>query len=551
MLTPLAFDPGHPFPFISNLSMNVAVVVRHQHRTRFARVKLPDVLPRFIPLPEEISEQPGHTFVFREDVVKENIGVLFPGAAVVSAHLFRIVRDTDMVIQEDEADDLLESVDRTLKELRYGDLSQLIAESSMPDRVFNILLENFEVSDDVLVRTPERMGFGDWMALTRLHIPQLKDPPFSPRHLWSDDDSDAVFDQVKTRDFLVHHPFDSFSSVEVFLSAAVEDPGVIAIKITLYRIGSNSPLIDLLIRAAEAGKQVAVLVELKARFDERNNIVWAHRLESAGIHVVYGLLNLKTHCKLCLVVRKEHDGIVRYAHIGTGNYNRVTAQVYTDLGLFTAKPTVVDEVTEVFNYLTGYSSKADYRELLVAPLNLRSAFAHLVEREAEHARAGRPARIIIKNNSVADPDMIRVLYRASQAGVRIDMIVRGVCCLRPGIPGVSENVRVRSIVGRFLEHSRLYSFENGGNPEVLIGSADLMERNLNRRVETLCFVRDPSVRDSLREDLLEILLADNDRAMELDADGTYHAIETSGRAVVVSAHEEFLRLHAAPRDEAT
>ncbi len=549
VLTPLAFDPGHPFPFISNLSMNLAVVVRHQQRTRFARVKLPDVLPRFIPLPEEVSGKPGHTFVFLEDVVKENIGILFPGAAVKSAHLFRIVRDTDMVIQEDEADDLLESVDRSLKELRYGDLSQLITESSMPARVISILLENFEVSDDVLVETPERMGFGDWAALTRLHLPQLKDPPFSPRHQWSDDDLDTIFDQIKSRDYWVHHPFDSFSSVEVFLGAAVEDPNVIGIKITLYRIGSNSPLIDMLIRAAEAGKQVAVLVELKARFDERNNIVWAHRLESAGIHVVYGLLNLKTHCKLCLVVRKEPDGIVRYAHIGTGNYNRVTAQVYTDLGLFTAEPGVVDEVTEVFNYLTGYSSKADYRALLVAPLNLRSAFTHLVEREAEHARAGRPARIIIKNNSVADPELIRVLYRASQAGVRIDMIVRGVCCLRPGIPGVSDNIRVRSIVGRFLEHSRLYSFENGGDPEVVIGSADLMERNLDRRVETLCFVRDKTIRDALREDLLEVLLADNDRAMELDADGSYRAAETPVRSVVISAHEEFVRLHHAARDE--
>ncbi len=551
VLTPLAFDPGHPFPFISNLSMNLAVVVRHQQRTRFARVKLPDVLPRFIPLPEEVSGRPGHTFVFLEDVVKENIGVLFPGATVDSAHLFRIVRDTDMVIQEDEADDLLESVDRTLKELRYGDLSQLIAESSMPARVLSILLENFEVSDDVLVKTPERMGFGDWSALTRLHLPQLKDPPFSPRHQWSEEDFDTIFDRVRSRDFLVHHPFDSFSSVEVFLGAAVEDPHVIAIKITLYRIGANSPLIDMLIRAAEAGKQVAVLVELKARFDERNNIVWAHRLESAGIHVVYGMLNLKTHCKLCLVVRKEQDGIVRYAHIGTGNYNRVTAQIYTDLGLFTAEHAIVDEVTEVFNYLTGYSSKADYRSLLVAPLNLRSAFTHLIEREAEHARAGRPARIIIKNNSVADPEMIRVLYRASQAGVQIDMIVRGVCCLRPGIPGVSENVRVRSIVGRFLEHSRLYSFENGGEPDVVIGSADLMERNLDRRVETLCFVHDKTVRDTLREDLLEVLLADNDRAMELDADGTYRPIEPPARSVVISAHEEFVRLNAAARDEAS
>ena len=543
VLTPLAFDPGHPFPFISNLSMNLAVVVRHNQRTRFARVKLPDVLPRFIQLPAAVSGSVGDTFVFLEDIVKENIGMLFPGAEVLGAHLFRIIRDTDMVIQEDEADDLLESVDRTLKQLRYGDLSQLLVESEMPARVLSILIENFEIEDDILVRSPERMGFGDFSELTSLRYPQLKDPPFSPTRVW-DHDIETIFDQIRDRDHLVHHPFDSFSSVEAFLQAAVEDPNVSAIKMTLYRIGSNSPLIDLLIQAAEAGKQVAVLVELKARFDERNNIAWAHRLESAGIHVVYGLLNLKTHCKLCLVVRKEFSGIMRYAHIGTGNYNRITAQVYTDLGLFTARPDVVSEVTEVFNYLTGYSSKKDYRELLVAPLNLRSAFTALVEREAEHARAGRPARVIVKNNSVADPDIIRVLYRASQAGVPIDMIIRGVCCLRPGIPGVSENIRVRSIVGRFLEHSRLYAFENGGNPEVLIGSADLMERNLNRRVEALCHVRDLEIQERLRHEVLDAMMADNDRAMELQSDGSYRAIDDSGHDATTSAQDDLLRLHA-------
>ena len=409
VLTPLAFDPGHPFPYISNLSMNLAVVVSHGGRTRFARVKLPDVLPRFIPLPAQLAGAAGDTFVFLEDVVREQIGTLFPGATLRGAHLFRIVRDTDMVIQEDEADDLLESVDKTLKELRYGALSQLVVEATMPDRVLNILLENFEIEESVVERTSSRMGYGHWLALTGLlHRPKLKDAPFLPRGLWSNADRDAIFDEVRERDHLVHHPFDSFASVEAFLRAAVEDPQVIAIKLTLYRIGSNSPLVDLLIEAAEAGKQVAVLVELKARFDERNNIVWAHRMESAGIHVVYGLVNLKTHCKLCLVVRKESDGIVRYAHVGTGNYNGVTANVYTDFGLFTAKPAVVEEVSEVFNYLTGYSNKQDYRELLVAPLNLRARFTAMVDREAEHARAGRPARIIIKNNSVADPDMIRV-----------------------------------------------------------------------------------------------------------------------------------------------
>ncbi|MCY4025042.1 MAG: polyphosphate kinase 1 [Acidobacteria bacterium] len=547
VLTPLAFDPGHPFPFISNLSMNLAVVVEHNGRTRFARVKLPDVLPRFVPIPSDVAEQPGESFAFLEDVVRLNVGSLFPGAAVRGAHLFRIVRDTDMVIQEDEADDLLESVDRTLKELRYGDLSQLLVESSMPARVLNILIENFEIEEHVVTRTSGRMGFGDWSALAKLHRPRLKDAPFSPHVLWANGDGDAIFDAIRERDHLVHHPFESFSAVEAFLRAAVDDPHVIAIKLTLYRIGPNSPLVDLLIQAADAGKQVAVLVELKARFDERNNIEWAHRLESAGVHVVYGLLHLKTHCKLCLVVRKEVDGIMRYAHVGTGNYNRVTSQIYTDFGLFTARPEVLDEVTEVFNYLTGYSNKRDYDELLVAPHHLRRAFSALVEREAEHAREGRPARIVIKNNSVADPEMIRVLYRASQAGVRIDMIVRGVCCLRPGIPGVSETIRVRSVVGRFLEHSRLYYFENGGQPEALIGSADLMERNLDRRVEALCRVRDPDLRSHLHDVVLETMLADTDRAMVLRTDGSYRPVRRKPGAKPVNAQEKLLRAHAARR----
>ena len=543
VLTPLAFDPGHPFPFISNLSMNLAVVVEQNGRTRFARVKLPDVLPRFVPIPASTVGEKGDTFALLEDVVKLNVASLFPSIEVRGAHLFRIIRDTDMVIQEDEADDLLESVDRTLKELRYGDLSQLLVESSMPSRVLNILIENFELDEDIVTRTEGRMGYGDWNTLARLHRPQLKDPPFSPRTLWAEDD-DGIFDAIQERDQFVHHPFESFSAVEAFLRAAVDDPQVIAVKITLYRIGPNSPLLDLLIRAAEAGKQVAVLVELKARFDERNNIVWANRLESAGVHVVYGMVNLKTHCKLCLVVRKELDGIVRYAHVGTGNYNRVTSQVYTDFGLFTARPDLLDEVTEVFNYLTGYSNKWDYRELLVAPHHLRKAFTALVEREAEHAADGREAGIIIKNNSVADPEIIRVLYRASQAGVPIDMIVRGVCCLRPGIPGISETIRVRSVVGRFLEHSRLYYFVNAGEPEALIGSADLMERNLDRRVETLCYVRDPELRSHLRDVVLERLLADTDRAMELDTEGSYHPVDRAEDAESINAQERLLDTYA-------
>ena len=520
VLTPLAFDPGHPFPYISNLSMNLAVRVRHAGRTKFARVKVPSMLPRFIALPDNLS-QSGVSHVFLEDVIRRNIQQLFPGTQVEGAHLFRIIRDTDMVIQEDEADDLLETVDRGLKQLRYGALSLLQVEGDMPKRVLSILIENFEVDEDVVVRTVDRLGYGDWHALYKLHRPALKYPTFTPRTLWAPDETDKVFDQIAEQDFLIHHPFDSFTSVETFLRSAVQDPHVVTIKITLYRIGANSPLVDLLIQAAEAGKQVAVLVELKARFDERNNIAWATRLEEAGIHVVYGLMNLKVHCKLCLVVRQEADGIHRYAHIATGNYNRKASEAYTDLGLFTADEAVLDDITEVFNSLTGYSNRRSYHSLLVAPVGLRQGFRALVEREMEHAKAGRPARMIIKNNAVADAGMIKILYRASQAGVTIDMIVRGVCCLRPGIPGISDRINVRSIVGQFLEHSRVYYFENGGAPEVYIGSADLMERNLDRRVEVLCPVNDPAMRQLLRDAVLEVLLSDTDRAWTLRTDGSY------------------------------
>jgi polyphosphate kinase len=395
-------------------------------------------------------------------------------------------------------------------------------ESNIPRRVLDILVENFEVSTEVVQRTDDRLGFGDWMQLTRLHRAELKDPPFSAGGPWrTDDDPEVIFDQIREQDQLVHHPFDSFTSVEAFLGAAVEDPHVVAIKMSLYRIGANSPFVDRLIEAAEAGKQEAVLVELKARFDERNNILWARRLEAHGIHVVYGFADLKTHSKLCLVVRKEAGGIRRYAHIGSGNYNATTAKIYTDVGLFTADDEIVADVSEVFNYMTGYSNQREFRQLLVAPVQLRARLGELIAREAEHARAGRPSGIIAKVNAVTDDPMIRELYRASQAGVSIDLIVRGICCLRPGVPGVSETIRVRSVVGRFLEHSRLYFFENGGAPEMYLGSADLMERNLDRRVEALTPVRDPEIRRHLRDVVLDAYLRDTDRATELDANGRY------------------------------
>jgi len=530
LLTPLAFDPGHPFPHISNRSKNFAVAVQHNRRTKFARVKIPDILPRFVPVPSTN----GPTFAFLEDVIRQNLQALFPEVDVTNAHLFRIIRDTDMEVQEDAASDLLESVDQSLKKLREAPPCMLQVESSMSRRVLKLLIENFEITDDIVLHSRDRLGFSDWRALCALPIPALKDVPFVPRMLWKRPPLESsVFDDIREQDRLVHHPYDSFSSVETFIRQAVADPHVVAIKITLYRIGQNSPLIDLLIEAADAGKQVAVLVELKARFDERNNINWATRLESAGVHVVYGVENLKTHCKLCLIVRKESDGVRRYVHVGTGNYNHATAQIYTDMGLFTADPDICDDATDLFNYLTGYSKRREYRQLLVAPVSLRSRFLSLIDREIDHERNGHPAHVVIKNNAVTDPGIIRALYRAAQAGVEIDMIVRGVCCLNPGVPGVSERIRVRSVVGRFLEHSRLYWFANGGQPELYIGSADLMERNLDRRVEAMCPVRDASLANHIRDIVLQTYLQDTDRAYILN-----------GNRYLVAAGEGGPRLNA-------
>jgi len=547
VLTPLAFDPGHPFPFISNLSMNFAVVVRHGGRIKFARVKVPDVLPRFVLLPESLGYGP-HTFVFLEDVVRANIHELFPGTQVHGAHLFRIVRDADLAIEDDDADDLLESVDRSLRQLRRGPISLLKVEANMPARVLDILVENFGVGEDVVVRCVERLGFGDWHQLARIHRPDLKDPPFSTRSLWRvDEDPEVIFDLIRYQDVLIHHPFESFATVETFLRAAVRDRQVIAIKMTLYRIGADSPLIPLLIEAAEDGKQVAVLVELKARFDERNNIRWARRLETHGIHVVYGFAALKTHAKLCLVIRQEAAGVQRYVHTSTGNYNPVTAKVYTDLGLFTADPEVMADVSDIFNYLTGYSNQREYRRLVVAPMQLRTRIRELIRREAEHARAGRPAHIVAKLNAVTDDQMIRELYTASQAGVEIDLIVRGICSLRPGIPGVSERIRVRSIVGRFLEHSRVFWFENGGHEELYLSSADLMERNLDRRVETMTPIRDRALLSHIRDVVLDAYLRDTAAATTLDSTGRYHRI-ASGTPDDFSAQQALLKHHAEVRE---
>ena len=545
-LTPLAFDPGHPFPFISSLSDNLAVAVRHGGKTRFARVKIPDALPRFVPVPRRLVPDGAMVFAYMEDVIKANLAALFPGTQVRGSHMFRVARDADIVIEEDEADDLLESVDQGLKQRRRGALSMLQVEAATPRRVLDILVENFEIEDENVYRTKDRLGLGAWMQLYSLPRPDLKHPPFLPLPLWPLDAGEEVFADLRLRDRLVHHPYQSFTAVDAFLTAAVDDPHVIAIKMTLYRIGTDSPLVDLLVEAAEAGKQVAVLVELKARFDEHNNIKWAHRLEAAGVHVAYGLVNLKTHAKALLVVRREKDRLRRYVHLSTGNYNPQTARIYTDLGLFTARPDVVDDASDLFNYLTGYSNRRDYRQLLVAPLSLRAGVLALIEHEADEARAGRLARIRFKINALTDTEVIRALYRASQAGVDIDLIVRGVCCLRPGVPGMSESICVRSIVGRFLEHSRIFWFLNGGAPRVFIGSADLMERSLDRRVEILCPVQDRRLAEHLSNVVLLAGLRDSARAWVLSHDGRFvRAEEPHPETPAIDSQELLLDWHAA------
>jgi polyphosphate kinase len=526
VLTPLAFDPGHPFPLVSNRSKNLAVVVEHKGRTKFARVKVPDLLPRFVALPRADGVR---RFAMLEDVIRENLSQLFPGVGIRTAHMFRVVRDMEVSVTHprDTAETILEVVDRGLREQQHGPVSLLEVDHGMPARVLDLLVENFETNRDVIVRTRGRMGFADWAALAVIARPDLRDQPLKPAKLWRKGSPD-IFEEIRYRDRMVHHPFDSFQSVESFVDAAIDDPRVVAIKMTLYRIGANSPVVDRLIKAAERGKQVAVLVELKARFDERSNIEWAKRLEDAGVHVVYGVEKLKTHCKICLVVRQEDDEIRRYVHIATGNYNRTTSRVYTDIGMFTARPSIVADVSELFNYLTGYSNQTDYRELLIAPVALRRRFGKLVAREIGHARRGKPAHIIVKSNALTDASIVRLLYRASQAGVKIDLIIRGVCVLRPGVPGISDSIVVRSIVGRFLEHSRIWYFENDGKPQVYIGSADLMERNLNKRVEAVCPVLDAEMAQFLRHVVLEAYLRDNVRARVLQSDGVYVPVEQGG-----------------------
>ncbi len=538
VLTPLAVDPGHPFPYISNLSLSLAVQIHDpvSKAVRFARVKVPKSLPRWIPFGR------GNVFIPLEQVIGANLGALFPGMDIEGFNTFRITRYSDLELAHSEDDDnLLQLIEEQVFERRFAEVVRIEVESGMPQQLRELLVEEFREdqppemrgsADPELIETGPLLELGDLMALASLEIPELRDAPFvpvTPPEL--KDPTRTIFDVLKEKDVLVHHPFDSFNaSVEQLLISAATDENVLAIKMTLYRTSGDTGVVRALTEAAQRGKQVAVLIELQARGDEANNINWARTLEDYGVHVAYGLPAVKTHAKATLIVRREADGIRRYAHLGTGNYNSKTARLYTDIGLFTSSPSIGADLTDLFNALTGFSRQRLYRKLLVAPPNMRFRFLEMINREAANAREGKPARIIAKMNALVDVETIETLYAASQAGVEIDLIVRGICCLRPGIQGVSDRIRVLSIVGRFLEHSRLFYFANGGDEQFYFGSADWMTRNFDRRVEAVAPVDDVTLHPRLHS-LLAVCLSDNRQAWELAPDGTYAQRVPNGEPV--------------------
>ena len=544
VLTPLAVDAGHPFPYISNLSLSLAVeleeVTAEGVQLHFARVKIPQTLPRFVPI--ESAPEGEQWFVLLEDLIAQHLRTLFPGMQVRESYLFRVTRDADLDVQEDEADDLLAAIESELRRRRFGEAVRLEIERGMPEYLRDLLLSELQLSTGDCYEVEGLMGLGDLLTLVNLpgHA-ALHDPPFTPSIPKRLVGAADMFAALREGDILLHHPYESFDPVVQFMRQAAEDARVLAIKTTLYRTsGKDSPIVRALLDAAENGKQVAVLIELKARFDEENNIDWARRLERAGVHVVYGFAGLKTHAKVTLVVRQEDDGVRRYMHFGTGNYNEKTARLYTDLSLFTCRPELGSDAGELFNALTGFSKVTDYEDLLVAPANMRRELTALIERETDHARAGRTAGIRAKLNAITDGEIIRALYRASQAGVSIELIVRGMCVVRPGVAGVSERIRVRSIVGRFLEHSRMFVFENGGDRATFIGSADWMGRNLDRRVETMVPVLDPFLAERIYGRILAVLDADNVKSRELQPDGTYRRLVPADGAAPVDSQKAFL-----------
>ncbi len=529
VLTPLAFDPGRPFPYISNLSLSFAILVKKPNGEKhFARVKIPNILPRLLRIEDIIKpkSQNGvsnthYKYIWISDLIKSNLSFLFPGLEVLEAYRFRITRDTDLEIQEDEADDLLQMIEENIKQRKFGSVVRLEVEKQMPEYMTETLIENLEITRDDVHIIDGKLGLSDINMLYDLQLPHLKEKPFHPVIHDFFDEEENIFSLIRQKDILLHHPYDSFQPVIDFIKHASRDPDVLAIKQTLYRVGSNSPIVKYLIEAAERKKQVAVLVELKARFDEENNIYWARELEKAGVHVVYGLVGLKTHAKMTLVVRKEADGVKRYVHLSSGNYNILTSKLYTDIGLFTANEEICADISEIFNYLTGYSEQSSFRKVIVAPVNKRQRFTELIEREIKNVLTGGKGHLIFKLNALVDPSLIASLYEASNKGVKIDLIVRGICCLIPQVPGLSENIRVICIIGRFLEHNRIYYFYNNGAEEVYVSSADLMPRNLDRRVEITFPILDNNLKKYLKKIVLDSSLRDNVKACVLLPTGNY------------------------------
>jgi polyphosphate kinase len=529
VLTPLAVDPAHPFPFIANLSLNIALTVEVDSDPnepitmgslpRFVRIKVPPVVPRLIPVGDG-----GHKFVLLEELIDANLHEVFPSMRLSKSFMFRVTRDADVEIRDDRAADLLGRIKESLRERRFGNTVRLEVAAAMPQQMVRYLTESLNIEPDDVYVMGGILGVGDLMQLYGLDLPDLRDKPIRMTVPGPLSKKRHLFDAIKKQDVLLHHPYTSYTTVTDFIETAAKDPKVLAIKICLYRTGKNSPIPEALIEASERGKQVTAVVEIKARFDEENNIEWASRLVEAGVHVVYGLVKLKTHSKVALVIRSEEHGLQTYVHIATGNYNPTTSKVYTDLGLLTANPEIGDDATDLFNFMTGFSRPREYTHLMVAPINLRDRMLALIEREIDHARDGRPARIAAKINRLTDLEIIDALYRASQSGVPIDLIVRGSCMLRPGVPGLSETVHVRSVVGQFLEHSRIFYFANGGDEDVYIGSADWMTRNLDRRVEVVTPILDVTLKRHLKNVVLGAYLKDNVKARVLNADGGYDRV---------------------------
>jgi polyphosphate kinase len=544
VLTPLAVDSSHPFPYISPLSVNICLTVyppknmklitsRKLTDPNFVRIKVPSVLPRLVAVSASSTR-----YVLLEDVIEANIQALFPNMEPGPCYRFRVTRDADIDIRKEEAHDLLSAIQEELRQRKFGTPVRLEVSPDMPDEMIEYLIQSLDLKGDDVYKFDGPLHVQDLMALCDLDRPDLKDTPFTPQMPAWHSEHQNIFDAIKERDRLLHHPYDSYDSVTEFINQAVDDPDVMAIKICLYRTGPESPIPPALIRACEQGKQVTALIEIKARFDEEHNIEWAQKLDETGVHVVYGIVGLKTHGKLTLVVRREGDALKRYVHIASGNYNPTTSTTYTDLGLFTVDEEIGRDATELFNYLTGFSEQRHYRKLMVAPVELRDKLNALFDREIEHKRRGRPARIIAKFNRLADLQIVEKLYEVSRAGVEVDLIVRGICVLRPGIPGLSENIRVRSVVGRFLEHSRVFWFANGGDEELYIGSADWMTRNLKNRIEVVAPVTDAQAKRYLRDVLLDAYLTDNTKARELQPDGRYTPVMT--RSEPFNSQEYFI-----------